>query len=202
MLKKVLLKWLPLGATIIVMAGLVYWAVQQNYRISANDPQIQVAEDLATALSQGQAQPTAIVPPNPTVPMSSSLATFVVIYDDSGKPIGSSVALDGKMPVPPLGVFDTVKKRGETRFTWQPQKDVRAAAVVTHYSSQQGSGFVLAGRSLKEVEARIKMLTLGTGLATLAALILSFLLTWLMVKMLPSSGNTIVAEEVTTIINP
>lgn len=73
---KALLSWLPLAAAIVVMSGLIYVAVQQNYRMSANDPQIQVAEDIAAAIDQGT-PPDSIVSPNPTVDLSSTLATFV-----------------------------------------------------------------------------------------------------------------------------
>jgi hypothetical protein len=43
--------WLPLAAAVTMLSGLVYIAVQQNMRIGANDPQIQLAEDAARALA-------------------------------------------------------------------------------------------------------------------------------------------------------
>jgi len=58
--------------------------------------------------------------------------------------------LSGSTPVPPLGVFDSVRSRGEDRITWQPAPGVRSAAVITHYQQ----GFVLVGRSLRLVEQR------------------------------------------------
>ena len=53
---KGLILWLPLGLVTLILCGLVNLAVQQNYRMSANDPQIQIAEDVADAVSQGKAQ--------------------------------------------------------------------------------------------------------------------------------------------------
>jgi hypothetical protein len=50
---KVLKQWLPLAIAITLLCGLVYVAVQQEVRLSANDPQIGMAEDLAAALSHG-----------------------------------------------------------------------------------------------------------------------------------------------------
>ena len=44
---RVFLKWLPLGVAVTLVCALIYATVQQNYRQSANDPQIQMAEDAA-----------------------------------------------------------------------------------------------------------------------------------------------------------
>lgn len=171
--------WLPFAAIILIFSGLTYVAIQQNYRLSANDPQIQIAEDIASAITQGKAPPESIVPANPSEDIAASLATFVAIYNATGTPIGSSVMLDGNLPSLPAGVLDAVKQRGEKRFTWQPKPKVRIAAVITSFTGTQ-SGFVLAGRSLKEVEARIKQLTIMTASATALALILTYLLIFLM----------------------
>src|SRR4051812_42163598 len=119
-LTSIFLKWLPLGVAIVMFSGLVYVAVQQNYRALANDPQIQIAQDISNAITQGT-PPDSIVPPNPTVDITQSLAPFVAIYNATGTPIGSSVGVDGKLPVLPGGVFDYVKMHGEERLTWQPK---------------------------------------------------------------------------------
>lgn len=132
--RKAFISWLPLGIVIVFFSGLVYVAVQQNYRSAANDPQIQVAEDVAFAVSHGQAPPDQIVPAAPTADIAQSLSTFLAIYSATGTPIGASVALDGKLPVPPSGVFDAVKQHGDDRFTWQPKPGLRFAAVMTQYS--------------------------------------------------------------------
>lgn len=190
------LYWLPVAAAIVVLSSLIYVAVQQSYRQSANDPQIQIAEDLSQAISSGSTPPDAIVSPNPTQDLTTTLATFVAIYDATGTPVGSLVALDGKLPNLPAGVLDYVKLHGEDRFTWQPKPGVRIAAVVSHFSGPV-PGFVLAGRSLKEVEVRINNLTKMTALATGLALVLTFLLVLLSVKMLASQNvnNAEMAED-------
>lgn len=173
--RKTLVSWLPLGVVIVIFSGLVYAAVQQSYRMSANDPQIQVAEDVSLAVTSGQAPPDSIVPAQPSADMAKSLSTFLAIYNATGTPIGSSVALDGKLPVPPSGVFDSVKLHGEDRFTWQPKPGLRLAAVVVPYSGSQ-SGFVLVGRSLREVEIREANLEMMAAVAGVAALLITFLL--------------------------
>jgi hypothetical protein len=165
--------WLPLGVAIVVLTGLVYVIVQQNYRMSANDPQIQIAEDIAAAIAKGQPA-DGIVPATGTTEISQSLSPFVIIYDDNGKLIGSSAILNGKNPSYPTGVFDNVKKSGEARVTWQPEAGVRMATVVTRYTGT-ASGYVIAGRSLKEVEKRISQSLALSLLGGAAALVLSFL---------------------------
>jgi len=171
---KAFYKWLPFAAIIIIFSLAIYATVQQNYRTSANDPQIQIAEDIAAAIAKGNTPPDSIVPPNPTQELSPSLATFVTMYSATGTPIGSSAALNGKLPTLPSGVFDIARKNGQDRFTWQPQNGVRIAAVVTSYNGPV-SGYVLAGRSLREVEIREKQLTILTGVAGLVALVLVYL---------------------------
>lgn len=173
--------WLPLAIIIVVMSGLVYVAVQQNYRQSANDPQIQIAEDITNAIEAGTPA-ASIAPPTGTTDIAKSLSPFVLIYDDTGKLIGSSAVIGGKNPSFPSSVFDSVKQHGQENITWQPQTGVRIAAVVSRYSGAE-SGYVVAGRSLTEIEKREHMLTVMTGLSALFALILTFLVCWLFEKM-------------------
>lgn len=47
--------WLPMAVVITVLAGLVYLNIQQAYRLGADDPQIQMAEDGASALAAAEA---------------------------------------------------------------------------------------------------------------------------------------------------
>ncbi len=126
----------------------IYAAVQQSYRQSANDPQIQIAEDAAASLDGGGAFQSVILPTR--IDIATSLSVFTTVFNDAGQPIGSSGYLRGEMPTLPPGVFDHVRSEGEDRFTWQPENGIRDAVVVTKYSG----GFVMAGRSLREVEKR------------------------------------------------
>ena len=174
--------WLPFAVIILVFSGLIYVTVQQNYRSSANDPQTQYAEDISYALSHGTTAADSIVPPNPTQDISQSLAPFVIIFTSSTTPVGSSVSIDGKLPTLPSGVFELAKKNGENRFTWQPKKDTRIAAVVKYFSGSV-SGYVLAGRSLKEVEKRETQLCTMTVIAGALALALTYLVL-LLIKMM------------------
>ena len=180
-LSETLKAWLPLAAVIVIFSGLIFAAVQQSHRSMANDPQIQIAQDVADAIAQGT-PPDSIVPPTGSTDLRKSLSPFVMIYDDSNKLVGSSAILDGKNPDYPTGVLDDVKKHGEARVTWQPVAGVRMATVVTRYTGTE-SGFVIVGRSLKEVENRVNQLTTMTAIAMAVALILSLLLKFLSKKM-------------------
>lgn len=149
----ILKTWLPLAVIITCLCGLIYLTVQQNIRIGANDPQIQIAEDIAGQLAEGQ-NPRYFIP-STKIELAKSLATYIMLFDPNGKLIGSSVSLNGKDPVLPQGVFAQTRKNpaNETRFTWQPRSGVRSAVVLDYYKGPV-PGFVLIGRSIKEVEVR------------------------------------------------
>lgn len=172
--------WLPIAVAAALLTALGYVLVQQDLRMSANDPQIQLAEDAASALRSGQ--PAQAVVNGTPIDMARSLAPFVIVFDDSGQPLASSATLDGQVPTPPPGVFSYVAANGEERLTWQPRSDVRVAAVMVRYTGA-ASGYVLAGRSLREVERRTdQMLALATlaWAATLGAtLAASALAAWM-----------------------
>jgi hypothetical protein len=165
--------WLPLAAVLTVICGLVYIVAQQELRRGADDPQIQMAEDAAVALRAGQSA-GALVPSAP-VDMATSLAPYLIIFDTAGHAVAGSARLNGITPTLPSGVFTYVQQAGEERLSWQPQAGVRSAAVVTRVDGA-APGFVLAGRSLREVEDRImalqQLVALGwlAGLAGLAVL--------------------------------
>ncbi len=152
-IKTTLPSFLPIALAVTLTFLTFYVAIQQNYRMNANDPQIQLAEDISSQLANGA--PYQYFMPNVKIDISKSLGTFLIIYDNNGKLLGSSMVLNGKQPNIPTGVFSNTKNKGETRFTWQPEKNVRSAVVVVHYKN----GFVIVGKSLKEVEIRIDNLT-------------------------------------------
>lgn len=157
-----------------------YVLVQQNMRMNANDPQVEITEGIVEALSQGQ-DPQAFSSLNPT-DLTKSLSPFVIVYDGEGKAISGTAELDGQIPTPPKGVFDAAKAKGQNRLSWEPKEKVRVAAVVTPYSavasdasSSPSSGYVLVGRSLREVESRIQTLTKLIAVAWAASLLICLL---------------------------
>jgi hypothetical protein len=143
--------WLLTVVVLTGLCGLLYIVAQQGLRLGANDPQIQMAEDIAEKLRTGQQLQSVL--PTDKVDIANSLAPYVILFDTTGKPVASSAQLNGQTPTVPSGVFEYVRQNGEDRFTWQPQAGVRSAVVVTKFTGAN-SGFILAGRSLREVEKR------------------------------------------------
>lgn len=164
-MKKIIKVWLPFAIAITAFCVLAYASVQQAYRQGADDPQIQMAQDAANLLTNS-ANADSIVSPN-KVFVDKSLAPFFIIYDENGNEVASSVTLDGQTPQLPDGVLDSTKELRENRLTWQPKEGVRIAAVIVSYQN----GYVLAGRNLREVEARESQLTTFVSITWLLALI-------------------------------
>jgi hypothetical protein len=161
-------KWLPLAILTVGACGLVYLAVQQSLRASANDPQIQMAEDAASALNSGTKAETLI--PAKKVDLAISLAPFMMVFDETGNVVVSSVTLQGQNPPLPPGVLDYVKQNGEDRVTWQPENGIRVAAVIV----KSNNGFVLTGRSLLEIEKRVSQMGRLSFTAVLVIWVLTF----------------------------
>lgn len=167
-MQTIFFSWLPLAGAVTGVLLIVYAGIQQNYRQTLNDPQIQMAEDAAQAIrsdvSLNQIVPVGSVG---TVDLATSLAPWIGVYDAEGNALVSSGTLDGAPPKPPKGVFDATKNglppivghhltvdfpANENRISWQPASDVRQAIIVVYVP--QTKQFVVAGRSMREVEER------------------------------------------------
>jgi hypothetical protein len=164
--------WLPAAAAATVAAGLVYGEAQHLLRSSANDPQIQMAQDAAARLDAG-ASPSAVVPTD-SVELATSLAPYLIVFDGSGHVLASSVTVRGRPPDFPESVFTNVSPAGVETVTWRTSTGERSATAVTGYSG----GYVVAGRSLREVESRDNdslLLAVGGWVAMLGAAALAAL---------------------------
>jgi len=179
-MKRTLLSWLPF-AIVVTIAGWTAWlVVQQVYRSSANDPQIQMAEDGAAKLGGGVLVPQVV--PSETVDMARSLAPYVIVYNEMGMPVSGSARLRGQIPTLPVVAIEAARRQPELRLTWQPVPGVRSAVVVRHYGGAN-PGFLLAGRSLREIELRVRrfagLLLLVWGASLVILLVYFGLATWL-----------------------
>lgn len=156
-----------------VIFGTIYVVGQQILRQSANDPQIQMAEDGADKLLNG-AVPADLMPADRSqIDMAKSLAPFVMIFDDKNVLLESSANLHGQSVSLPIGVFEYAKTNGDDRFTWQPEPGVRNA-VVLEYHAGAHPGFVLVGRSLREIEIRSDNLLLLAGFGWIVSVVIIF----------------------------
>lgn len=151
-MKRVLQVWMPFAFLISFFCIVVYGAVHQNIRSAANDPQIEMIESIIQASNE---DPNMDLTPllGQAVDIKTSLAPFVIIFNDVAAPVASSAVLNGKTPIPPGGVFKYLVTHDEDNFTWQPQVGVRAAVVMRKLDGVR-HGFILVGRSLREVEKR------------------------------------------------
>lgn len=159
---------LPLVVTITALSGLIYVAGRQILRQSANDPQIAMSEDLAAQLVKGTTADGIMT--SLTVDIAQSLSPYVILYDESGNVVASQATLDGATPSLPKGVLESTKRLTQNRVTWQPKPGVRSAIVVTYYVGPTKTGFILVGRSLREVEKRKDQLLKLVGLSWLLTL--------------------------------
>ena len=149
--------FLPAAVAFTLAAGLTYLAVQQDLRIGANDLPQQLAEDGARALDGG-ADPKTVVGAT-TVPIETSLAPFLAVFDAQGALLASDGSLDGGPPSPPAGVLRSAQATGRDAVTWQPREGVRIALVVLPWRG----GTIAAGHSLRAVETLIE--TIGSLIA-------------------------------------
>ena len=172
--------WLLAMILTTLFCLLIDLVVRQSYRQSANDPQIQIAEDVAAAFSNNQFTNETLkssfetfVPSKMQVDIGSSLSPWIQVYNESGDPLESSARIDEAQSTPhvPKSIFVTQgfslgskQSSNEKRLTWQSQKGIRQAIVVTKFEGLR-SGYIVVGRSLREVEDRIldlhKMITIG-----------------------------------------
>lgn len=139
------LVWLAGLGVIVIVFGTIYGGIQQAQRSAANSPQIQLAQDNLAKVQSGD-QPD--FSNTDKIDVAKSLAPFVVIYDKNGKPTSGTGYLNGKLAEAPMGTLQAAKGKEYNAVTWQPEGNVRIAAVTV----AAGDNYVLSGRSLKEVE--------------------------------------------------
>ena len=167
---KIIWIWLPFAIVSTIFSFLAYAVTQQNYRQNANDPQIQMADTIALSLVNADLK--TLQPPGQQIDIAQSLDAFAVIYDDSGTPLVGSGYLNGSLPTLPDGVFAYTREQGEDRITWQPEEGIRNAIVVKRVNAQE-PGFVMTGRSLREVENRISRIAYMALVAWVASMVLT-----------------------------
>ena len=176
-------------AVTTVIALLCYTTVQQTMRTSANDPQIQLAADAANRIAAGST-PAAALPALPPIDPALTPSPFVIIYNDAGVPLATTATFNRTIPAPPAGVFTYLRSHPEDRITWKPgiianNQSLRIAAVLRPYTSAQGSGFILAGRTLTETESRISQIGSLVLLAWCAAIACILLMTFIVYRLIP-----------------
>lgn len=134
-------------ALLTIIFATIYVQGLQSLRLSADDPQIQMAEDTVLKLDNG-VSPKSLL--GGKVDIANSLAPFIIIYDKTGKVVAGNGYVDNIIPAVPTGVLTSATPGRDNKVTWQPQSNIRIASV----TSAAQNYYVLSGRSLKEVEVR------------------------------------------------
>ena len=181
--------WWVYGAAIVTaLTGMLYLAVQQNYRQNGNDPQMQLAEDAAAKIEAGTQIDQVI--PTTKVDITNSLSPWLAFYNNAGAPLLSQGELNGAPPTFPQGLLDSSTWRlpesfigsnghKEVYVTWQASDGTRDALVIVQVHSPNGQGYVVAGRNMREIESRVVKLTfemsIGWAATIFSLLVLSFL---------------------------
>lgn len=161
----------PWLIAITLLCGLIFVIAQQTVRLSTNMQLVQNSQDIAHNIMAQESIPTNFPPQK--VDMGSSLGIFFFIYDKDKKLVGTTATLNGQTPEIPLGVLAFAKDKGEDRVTWQPKKGIRNAIAVTYFKGKS-EGYVVTGRSLREVEKLEDTLQTLAGVGWIATLALTF----------------------------
>jgi hypothetical protein len=154
------------GAILLtIIFGDIYYVGQQSLRMSANDPQIMIAEDTAAVLNQGGTPDSVFGSLKQYVDARGSLDPFVIVYDLNGNILSANGYVDKKVPAIPIGVLTDSKNKSYSFVTWEPTPGVRLAAV----SVKANKYYVVSARSLRIVEdrelGRLQNTVEGWGLA-------------------------------------
>jgi len=178
-MKKVIIRsvisWLPLSVAIVCIYGIMYLVVQQYIRLSANEILTEYAENTRSKLENGMT-PDSIIKEIPKIDMAKSLSPFVMIYNNARILIASSASLKENYPAIATGTLDYAEKNNGNKVTWQPQQEVRNATVILHCTKDGQGYFILAGRSLREIENREHFVLLQTFAGMMLTLFATFVM--------------------------
>jgi hypothetical protein len=179
--------WLPVAAAIAGIFATLYFISMHNIRNSVSDISVQLATDAREDLANGK-EATTIIGEMKNIDMQKSLSPFVIVYDGDRNVLAGSTKLNGKIPVPPTGVFEYAARMGEHRITWEPQQGVRADIVLMHLAANGKSTYVLAGRSLQAIERQTSATRFVLGICMLVTMAVSFIATVAGQSIKPVSG--------------
>ena len=166
------MSFLLAASILVVIFGTMYGVAQQIIRQSANDPQIQLAQDTADKLRAGANAQFLF---NGNINIGSSLSSFVVIYNHDGTPVDGDGYLNGVLPTAPKGMLTSSDDKAYHAITWQPSNGVRIASVTVATDRY----YVVACRSIKEIEPREDKIYFITLVGAMISIVILALRTWL-----------------------
>jgi hypothetical protein len=155
--------WFGAAAGVTIALGVLYGAIQQTLRLSADEPQSSMVTQTAALLRQnGDAHHSF----DGHIEIAYNQAPFVIVYDTAGNVVAGNGYLDGTVPRIPIGVLQHIPSRGEHRVTWEPRSGVRIATV----SARAGTYYVVGGRSLQTTESHMRTVNLYAGATWIASM--------------------------------
>ena len=193
---KFLKRFLPLLLILILTSAIVYTVNQQTLRQGTNTILVEQAYNIVGSL---KTQSTKGLQASNSVDVTNSTQEFIIILDSDNKPLYSTIQVDGSTPSLPNGVSDQTNKVGRNSFTWSPKSSIRLAAVTMPYTSTDGKGIVLVGKSLHDVENATR--TMGKTIA-LMDLIGGLILAALIAVYSNHSGNKNMSHTPGEIVTP
>lgn len=156
-MKKTTTLWLLGLLAVLILFATIYFVAHYVLRSSANEPQLQIANDTAWKTALQLAQNGKINPlDGEKIDITTSKEPFVTVYNKNGEVIDSTGVYNGQVPKLPEGVLQGTVDGEKTIFTWEPVEGARIAAVVV---SSGKYGYVLAGRSLADTENDLNKLS-------------------------------------------
>lgn len=184
---------------LVVICSIIFVAIACTargvLRQQANDPQVEVTEQVASIIRQG-APLEVIISGAEEIDLADSNALFVMIYDKDKNLVGSSATLNGQPISIPGESLDMARNDVDYRFTQEPQEGMRLALVS---KAVDDKAYVVAGRSLAEFERRADNLNqplwIGWVISVLLSLFLATLLRPLRSLAIIEETNVTVVED-------
>lgn len=147
-MKKFLAVWLILMIAGAFSVGTACFCTQQSLRLGANESAAALAKDTLIKLENGALPEEAV---SPKTDIRISLEPFVMIYDNNKQLVATSAGFGSENIAFPKSVLENITKNGDSRVTWQPEKNLRFASVGIKYDG----GYIVAAVSLYEKERLI-----------------------------------------------
>ena len=148
-LPKLFKLWVMIMGLVVLCVSTTYLLVQQQGRMSMNDPLISIVQINRAQIAQHVEPSTLAV--GVGVDLSMYEGAFITFYGLDKSVIATSATLSGKALKVPVGALDYVRTHGHSMVTWQPAPGLRFA---TYTEYVPGFGYINAAQSLKQVEVR------------------------------------------------
>jgi hypothetical protein len=152
-MKSILRIWIPVTLILTAVFGTIYIVSQQLNRQSFNMSPIDAVNEASYTLDRNLPLDDFLQIYTFNTPVDKTSRTFIIIYDDKGKPLQSTAKLDDNTPNIPLEVLEGTPMAPSYKIiTWMPRSGLRIAVAIQQVHQGNNLRYVLAGRNLKQSE--------------------------------------------------